>query len=74
MNRIHVSTAALLALGLVGVTACDHTNVNSADFQAADTNHDGVLNSEEHQRLKAIQAAGGNAAAAQQVKSNLRTN
>lgn len=75
MNRFQLSTAALLSLGLIGVAACDHgaaPGATRAEFNQADSNHDGRLNSDEHKRLLAIQAAGGNAAAAQAVKANLK--
>lgn len=74
MNRLQLSTAALLSLGLVGVSACTHGEpaATRAEFDQADSNHDGRLNSEEHKRLLAIQAAGGNHAAAKAVKANLK--
>ncbi len=74
MNRVQLSTAALLSLGLVGVAACDHgtPGATQAEFNQADSNHDGRLSSEEHKRLLAIQAAGGNPAAAKAVKANLK--
>lgn len=74
MNRVQLSTAALLSLGLIGVAACDHgaPAATRAEFNQADSNHDGRLDSEEHKRLLAIQAAGGNQVAAQAVKSNLK--
>lgn len=74
MNRVQLSTVALLSLGLIGVTACDgaHSSATRAEFRQADSNHDGRLNSDEHKRLLAIQAAGGNAEAAKAVKANLK--
>lgn len=74
MNRVQLSTAALLSLGLIGVAACDHgaPAATHAEFDQADSNNDGRLSSDEHKRLLAIQAAGGNAAAAQAVKANLK--
>lgn len=74
MNRVQLSTAALLSLGLIGVAACDQgaPAATRAEFDQADSNRDGRLSGEEHKRLLAIQAAGGNQAAAQAVKSNLR--
>lgn len=74
MNRIHLSTVALLSLGLVGLTACEQGGpaATRAEFDQADSNNDNRLNSEEHKRLLAIQAAGGNAAAAKAVKANLK--
>ncbi len=74
MNRVKLSTAALLSLGLVGIAACEHTAAGAtrAEFDQADSNNDGRLSSEEHKRLLAIQAAGGNAAAAKAVKANLK--
>lgn len=74
MNRVQLSTVALLSLGLIGVAACGQgePSATRAEFNQADSNHDGRLNSEEHKRLLAIQAAGGNAVAAQAVKANLK--
>lgn len=74
MNRVQLSTAALLSLGLIGIAACDHgaPAATQAEFNQADSNHDGRLSGEEHKRLLAIQAAGGNEAAAKAVKSNLK--
>lgn len=65
--------AALILLGLLGVSGCDNTPAaSSAEFNQADSNHDGRLTSEEYKRLVAIRAAGGDQAAAQAVKSNLQ--
>ena len=75
MNRVQLSTAALLSLGLIGIAACDTNAAPGAtrsEFDSADANHDNRLSSEEHKRLLAIQAANGDPVAAQAVKANLK--
>lgn len=59
---------------LVALTGCDGASpsMSREEFAQADSNHDGKLSKEEYQRVYAIRAAGGDAKAAQTVKSNLK--